>query len=69
MENHAFKVLSDTNNSIYKYMLFFTKTPWKQMFASFSRVFSVSVSVSLYMLAMLMTLANTPAAVTEAPAP
>ena len=50
MENHAVKVLSDTNNSIYKYMLF-------------------SVSVSLYMLAMLMTLANTPAAVTEAPAP
>ena len=48
-------------------MLFFTKTPWKQMSASFSRVFSVSVS--LYMLAMLMTLANTPAAVTEAPAP
>ena len=67
MENHAVKVLSDTNNSIYKYMLFFTKTPWEKMRTSASRVFSVSVS--LYMLAMLMTLANTPAAVTEAPAP
>ena len=48
-------------------MLFLLKTPWKKMRTSASRVFSVSVS--LYMLAMLMTLANTPAAVTEAPAP
>ena len=48
-------------------MLFFTKTPWEKMRTSASRGFSVSVS--LYMLAMLMTLANTPAAVTEAPAP